>query len=106
MASGPRSSQHQGTERCQIQKIGLISRLPEVGARCSHRFQLDRAETVRKMNGEDGHRRNHAQHPMLVTGGAFVAAPHKMRLPIAKLARIKATTSSRVSAGPLRSAAV
>jgi hypothetical protein len=41
-----------------------------------------------------------AQHSMLVTRGAFVAAPHKMRLPIAKLARIKATISSRVSAGP------
>jgi hypothetical protein len=35
-----------------------------------------------------------------------VAAPHKMRLPIAKLARIKTTISSRVSAGPRRSAAV
>jgi hypothetical protein len=35
-----------------------------------------------------------------------VAAPHKLRLPIAKLARIKATVSSRLSAGPRRSAAV
>src|SRR5262245_7795008 len=50
----PRSTQNQGDKCREIQKGRLVTRLSEVSARRGHRLKFDRAEPIRKVNGQDG----------------------------------------------------
>jgi hypothetical protein len=53
-----RSCNRQRNERRHVKQVGLVPRLPEMGAGRVERLQLDRAESVRQMYGEYGYQKD------------------------------------------------
>ena len=52
---GSRATQDEGGEAGEVQEVTFISWRPELGAGRGHGHELDRAESVGQMHGEDGH---------------------------------------------------
>src|SRR5882672_8905231 len=51
---GSRPSQHQRGQAREVEQVRLVSRLSEVSSGRGHRLELNGAEAIRQVHGEDG----------------------------------------------------